>query len=126
MFGKIATLGAMLALLLSVGSVSAKTSQTPSCCATQTRCCAEAKVCCDQPDQATCCQTGTACCDMKDCCGTQKTAAAKSSTFKSAAAKAAKTCPVTGLNRAQCCASKASPMPPCCAQGCDTAGQMLR
>jgi hypothetical protein len=33
---------------------------------------------------------------------------------------------VTGLPSRQCCASKASPMPPCCMKGCDTAGQPQR
>ena len=36
------------------------------------------------------------------------------------------TCPVTGKKRWQCCASKQSPMPPCCMKGCDTPGQIFR
>jgi hypothetical protein len=110
MFGKIASFGAMLALLVSVGSAAAKPSpsQVPS-----GRCCATARYCCDQPDKAACCKIGTACCDMKDCCGPQKQAAASA-------------CPVTDLNRSQCCASKASAMPPCCMSGCNTAGRIVR
>jgi hypothetical protein len=104
MFGKIASVVAMLALLLSVAPTGADPKQ-PGCCATKTRCCAEAK---------RCCQTRAACCDMKDCCGPKP------------APKAAAACPVTGLARRQCCASKASQQPPCCAKGCDTAGRLLR
>ena len=39
---------------------------------------------------------------------------------------ASKHCEVTGKPRRQCCASKASPMPPCCMKGCATAGQLIR
>ena len=39
---------------------------------------------------------------------------------------ASRKCEVTGLPRPQCCASKASLMPPCCQKGCSTAGQVLR
>ena len=106
MFGKITSFGAMLALFISVGSVSAKPSKTASCCVEKTRCC-------DQPKTAACCKSGTACCDRKGYRGPKKETATS-------------LCPVTGLNRSQCCASKASPMPPCCAQGCDTPGQILR
>ena len=113
MFTKIASLGAMLALLVSVTAVAAQPSRTASCCVEKTRCCTAAEACCDQPAQADCCKTGTACCDMKECCAPQKKAAAS-------------TCPVTGLNRSQCCASQASPMPPCCSQGCDIPGKVLR
>lgn len=38
----------------------------------------------------------------------------------------AATCPVTGLLRSQCCAGKASQMPPCCMKGCDTPGRLFR
>ena len=39
---------------------------------------------------------------------------------------ASRNCEVTGKPRWQCCASKASPMPPCCMKGCTTAGQIIR
>jgi hypothetical protein len=113
MFGKTASMGAMLALALAVGFAAAKPSRTASCCVTKTRCCTTAQVCCNQPETAACCKTGTACCDRKDCCGPQRKAPASA-------------CPVTGLERAQCCASKASQTPPCCQQGCDTAGRLVR
>lgn len=35
-------------------------------------------------------------------------------------------CEVTGVPRWQCCATKASPMPPCCMKGCRTAGRIIR
>lgn len=35
-------------------------------------------------------------------------------------------CGHTGRPRWQCCASKASPMPPCCQKGCTTAGRIVR
>src|SRR5689334_13915590 len=99
MFGKVGSSGAMLALLVSVTSVSAKPSKIASCCVEKTRCCGTAKACCDQPEKAACCKSGTACCDRTQCCGTPNKAAA---------------CSVTGQLRTLCCATKAAPMPPCC------------
>jgi hypothetical protein len=83
MFSKIASLGAMLALVVSVtaaGAAPRKTAQAaPNCCVTRTRCCDKVEFCCDQPEKAQCCKTGTPCCDMADCCGSgAKTARAQS------------------------------------------------
>jgi len=35
-------------------------------------------------------------------------------------------CPVSGMDRRICCASKASPMPPCCQRVCDTPARLVR
>jgi len=119
MFVKIRAIGAMLALLttLAAGSAAraADTAVTPTCCAAHTRCCAEVKYCCDEPEKAKCCLSGTSCCGAKDCCGSHGKSPLQ-----------AATCPVTGLARRLCCASKAAPMPPCCQKGCDTPGRMFR
>ena len=39
---------------------------------------------------------------------------------------ASPTCEVTDLPRRQCCASKASPMPPCCQKACSIPGRIIR
>ena len=116
MFGKIASFGAMLALLLSVGAArAADPKPQPGCCAPKTACCTPAKSCCTETRKAACCKPGAACCRAdKACCASKPTV------------KSAGACPVTGLDRRQCCASKASPLPPCCMKGCDTAGRHLR
>ncbi len=106
MFTKSVSLAALSGLLLTVAAFGADKPAQPSCCATKTRCCTKVKFCCDQPDKAKCCKTGTACCDMEGCCGPKK-------------AKKAAACPVTGMDHSKCCASKASPMPPCCQKACD-------
>jgi hypothetical protein len=36
------------------------------------------------------------------------------------------TCRDTGRDVRQCCGSKASPTPPCCARGCDHMGRLVR
>ena len=105
MFSKIATLGAMLALLHSVtaaGAAPRKTAQaTPNCCATRTRCCDKVEFCCDQPEKAQCCKTGTPCCDMADCCGS-----------------GVKTARATSPKRVRKVAvRKTSPAPACCRKG---------
>lgn len=139
MSGKIATFGAMLALVFSAGFAGAAPAlpQTANCCAAQTRCCEAAQFCCDRPEQAACCQAGTACCDLKDCCGTgaQTATVQKATALKTASPKAgcatssactmtARTkaapvdlsanCEFTGKLRSQCCVSQAAAMPPCC------------
>ena len=82
-------------------------SKTAACCQTKTRCCDKVGACCDTPGAA-CCTEKTNCCDT----GRAKATAA--------------TCEVTGLKRAQCCASKASQTPPCCQKGCSTPGSVQR
>lgn len=47
-------------------------------------------------------------------------------TTLSAVHAASATCEVTGKPRWQCCARKASPMPPCCMKGCSTAVRTMR
>lgn len=111
MFGKIATLGATLALMLSAG-VFAAPSKTASCCVEKTRCCSMVKACCGEPEKAACCKTGASCCDKQDRCGSRS------------AKSAAGLCPITGKPLTQCCSNKASQTPPCCQKGCKHAGRI--
>jgi hypothetical protein len=115
----------------------------PACCAPaakKAKAPAVMPACCkamgDHKHKAGCCKTGAACC-QKDaacckgaghhtdaaCCGKEAACCATARAGRAAACcaeerQSAETCRVTGLARADCCARKASPMPPCCMQGC--------
>jgi hypothetical protein len=101
MFGKIATLGAMLALTLGTAVVPsyAKGAKVPSCCPSH------------PASHAKCCTSGK----TEECCRVEKMPKS-----------AVRTCAITGKPLSQCCGSKASQTPPCCQKGCKHAGHKER
>jgi len=103
MFGKITTLGAMVALLMTTGAAPAQAKDAkksrPACCANH------------PASHAKCCTTGKA----ADCCGNPD----------ASEKKLAAVCAVTGKPLTQCCGKKASQMPPCCQKGCKHAGKAV-
>jgi hypothetical protein len=96
---QIASLGAMLALVVSVGSASAKPAKVASCCVNHAA------------SHAKCCDTGKA----DECCRAEKLAKGD-----------VRVCAITGKPLTQCCGSKASQTPPCCQKGCKHAGKKVR
>lgn len=105
MLAKIATTGALLALILTAGTFALDAPAADAAKKTRPACCA------NHPSaHAKCCATGKkeACCHSKSAKGVTAV------------------CGVTGKPLARCCGSKASQMPPCCQKGCKTAGKVVQ
>jgi hypothetical protein len=103
MSGKFATMGALLALVLTAAAPGA--AQSPKAAGKKTRlvCCANHSAshakCCTSGKEAACCHGG-----------------------KPVPKGVTAVCAISGKPLAQCCGKKASMTPPCCQKGCKHAG----
>lgn len=112
---------ALAAMLVSSGASAAqheKHSGKDMCCTGKTKCCAKHENCCKEGDKS-CKAHHKTCCDKKAPCRAKHPGCCDNPDPKA-------TCTVTGKPRAQCCASKASPMPPCCMKGCENQGTKVK